>query len=160
VIEMKEILQRLISHMQWADQQVQTRLREAKDETAATHMTEAIRLYAHVVGAERVWLLRLQNQDWRVQKVWPTLSIDASASLAQENASAFAGYLATLAEADLAREIAYVNSQGDSFTSTVADILIHVAVHGSHHRGQIATTLRRIGAEPPNVDYIRFARGR
>ena len=157
---MKETLQRLMAHMEWADAQVLARCREARAEVEIAHLTEAMRLYAHVLGTERVWYLRLQKQDWRVQKVWPTLPLDACETLAKENAAAFTSYIDKLAESDLANPIDYTSSQGDSFTSTVGDILIHVALHGVHHRGQIAITLRRVGIEPPVLDYIRFARGR
>lgn len=157
---MKETLQRLMAHMQWADSQVCARCRDAHAEVEVAHLTEAVRLYAHIVGTERVWYLRLQKEDWHGQKVWPTMSIDACASLAKENAAAFTSYLDRLTEADFRTPIAYTSSQGDSFVSTVGDILIHVATHGVHHRGQIATTLRRVGIEPPVLDYIRFARER
>lgn len=157
---MKETLQRLMAHLQWADQQVLARFRDAHAEVEIAHLTEAVRLYGHVLGAERVWYLRLQKQDWHIQKVWPTMALDVCEKLAKDNAAAFTWYVDTLAEEDFANPIAYTNSQGDSFTSTVADILLHVALHGVHHRGQIATTLRRVGIEPPVLDYIRFARER
>jgi uncharacterized damage-inducible protein DinB len=54
--------------------------------------------------------------------------------------------------------VSYRNSAGREFTNTVADIVTHVAMHGSHHRGQIALKLRASGQEPPYVDYIQFAR--
>lgn len=155
---MKETLQRLFSHMQWADQRVLARCRDAHAEVEVAHLTEAVRLYAHVLGTERVWYLRLQKQDWHVQKVWPTLPLDSCAALASENAAAYTKYLDSISESDLANEIAYVNSRGDAFTNTAGDILLHVALHGAHHRGQIATTLRRVGIEPPELDYICFAR--
>jgi uncharacterized damage-inducible protein DinB len=155
---MKETLQRLINHMQWADQQVLARCRDAHAEVEVAHLTEAVRLYAHVLGTERVWYLRLQKEDWHVQKVWPTLALESCAVLASENASAYAKYLDALKENDLANPISYVNSRGDPFTNTAGDILLHVALHGAHHRGQIATTLRRVGIEPPELDYIVFAR--
>jgi uncharacterized damage-inducible protein DinB len=39
-------------------------------------------------------------------------------------------------------------------------MLTHVALHGVHHRGQIAASLRSNEIEPPALDYIRFARGK
>ena len=157
---MKETLQRLLAHMQWADDQVLARCRDAHAEVEVAHLIEAVRLYAHIVGTERVWFLRLQKQDWHAQKIWPTMSLDACEKLAHDNAVAYTAYVDGLKEADFADPIPYVNSQGDSFTNTVGDILIHVVTHGVHHRGQIATTLRRVGIEPPVLDYIRFARGK
>ena len=157
---MKEALQRLYSHMQWADEQVHARCRDAHGEAEVAHLTEALRLYSHIVAAERLWYLRLQKEDWTVQKVWPTMSLDACAKLAKENAAAFAAYLDRLTEADFANPIPYVSSKGDSFTTAVGDILLQVALHGVHHRGQIAMTLRRVGIEPPVLDYTHFVRTR
>jgi uncharacterized damage-inducible protein DinB len=155
---MKETLQRLFAHMQWADDQIHARCRDAHGEMEVAHLTEALRLYAHIVAAERLWFLRLQKQDWTVQKVWPTMSLEACARLAKENAADFDAYLDGLTEDDFATGIPYTTSKGDSFTTAIGDILIHVATHGVHHRGQIAMTLRRVGIEPPILDYTHWAR--
>jgi uncharacterized damage-inducible protein DinB len=157
---MKETLQRMLTHMQWADEQVLKRFRDAHAEVEVAHLAEAVRLYAHVLAAERLWYLRLQQQDWKVQKVWPMMAVEGCAALAKENAAAYAAYFGGLSDDDLTKSIPYTNTQGESFTNTVGDILLHVFLHGAHHRGQIATTLRRVGIEPPVLDYIRFVRGR
>jgi uncharacterized damage-inducible protein DinB len=157
---MKETLQRLMAHMQWADQQVLARCRDAHAEVEVAHLTEAMRLYAHVLGTERVWYLRLQKEDWRVQKVWPTMPLDVCEKLAKENAALFNAYVDALTEKDLGNLIPYTTSKGDSFETQVGDILLHVAMHGVHHRGQIATTLRRVGIEPPILDYTHYVRTR
>ena len=157
---MKETLQRLFAHMQWADDQVYARCHDAHAEVEVAHLTEAVRLYAHIVAVERLWFLRLQKQDSSVQKVWPTMSLDACAKLSHENVAAYAAYLDKMTEADLATPIPYLTSAGDPFTNTAGDILLQVALHGVHHRGQIATTLRRVGIEPPVLDFIRYARGK
>jgi uncharacterized damage-inducible protein DinB len=151
---MTDFLEKLIAHMAWADRQVLARLRAAPGDEAA------LKWYAHVLGAERVWLLRLQGQDWTTQRVWPALGMDECAGLAEQNAVQYAQYVARLSGADLSREVRYTNSAGDSFASTVADILAQVVLHGAHHRGQIAASLRAQGAEAPVLDYIRFARGK
>jgi uncharacterized damage-inducible protein DinB len=155
---MKETLQRLFAHMEWADEQVHARCRDAHGEVEVAHLTEALRLYAHIVGAERLWFLRLQKEDWTVQKVWPTLSLDACAKLGKENSAAFAAYLDKVTDKDFATLIPYTTSKGDSFQTAIGDILIHVAMHGVHHRGQIAMTLRRVGIEPPVLDYTHWTR--
>ena len=157
---MKETLIRLFAHMQWADDQVYARCHDAHAEVEVAHLTEAVRLYAHIVAVERLWFLRLQKQDSSVQKVWPTMSLDACAKLSHENVAAYAAYLDKMSESDLATPIPYKTSAGDPFTNTASDILLQVALHGVHHRGQIATTLRRVGIEPPVLDYIRYARGK
>jgi len=64
-----------------------------------------------------------------------------------------------LTAADLAREIQYRNSAGQEFRSTLEDILLHVALHGSYHRGQVSLIVRGGGGEPVATDYNAFIRG-
>jgi uncharacterized damage-inducible protein DinB len=44
------------------------------------------------------------------------------------------------------------------FRSQISDILLHVALHSSYHRGQIAAAVRAAGVTPVNTDFITFAR--
>ena len=44
--------------------------------------------------------------------------------------------------------VGYRNSQGEYWTSTVADILTHVTMHSAYHRGQIAAAVRERADEP------------
>jgi uncharacterized damage-inducible protein DinB len=111
-----------------------------------------------VLGAEHVWLARLRQQPTRVA-VWPVLDLDACSRLAHTNHAEFSALLASLAPSDLDAEVPYTNSAGIAFRSSRSDILLHVALHGCYHRGQVALTLREAGAEPEPTDYIAFARG-
>jgi len=111
-----------------------------------------------VLGAEHVWLARLRQQPAQVA-VWPTLDLDACSTLAQTNHVEFSALLASLDATDLEGEVPYTNSAGIAFRSSRRDILLHVALHGCYHRGQVALALREAGAEPEPTDYIAFVRG-
>ena len=67
--------------------------------------------------------------------------------------------MTSLDAAELNRPVHYVNSAGQEFVNTVRDILFHVAMHGSYHRGQIALLVREAGGQPAATDFIAFARG-
>jgi uncharacterized damage-inducible protein DinB len=151
---MQTILQRLMEHMTWADTQVLAKLRSAPEDTAA------LKWYAHVLATERIWYMRLHGQDWTTQRVWPALSLDECAALAEQNSSQLQQYVSRLKADELARPIQYVNSAGDSFSNSISDVVTHLALHGVHHRGQIAASLRSNGIDPPALDFIRFARGK
>ncbi|HEX7018774.1 MAG TPA: DinB family protein [Gemmatimonadaceae bacterium] len=142
----------LVSHMRWADARVAAALREQPDAPE-----EPRRLFAHVAAAEHLWWARVQGEAPRVA-VWPTLDVAAAASLAAECADAFAELVAGGDDTTLDRVIGYRNTAGTEYHNTVRDIVMHVAMHGSHHRGQILRELRRAGFEPPYVDYIGYAR--
>jgi len=149
---MLTVLQDLISHMRWADGRIAEGLRGMPGAPANTR-----RLFAHVAAAEHLWWARIQNEKPRVA-VWPALDVDEAASLAAECATRFAELLSRGTEASLGLVIQYRNSAGVDYQNTIRDIVTHVAMHGSHHRGQILRELRGAGLEPPYVDYIGYAR--
>jgi uncharacterized damage-inducible protein DinB len=149
----KEYLRRLFEHMAWADAKVLDALRTADGASKLAH-TE----FAHVLGAEHVWLARLEQRPATVA-VWPSLSIDECETLAEENRAAFLAFLDRQNNAALERSVHYRNSAGAEFDTKVSDILLHAALHGAYHRGKIAAALRASGADPAPTDYIGFVRG-
>lgn len=145
-------LRRLFEHMTWADARVGRALDEASGDAR-----EARELYAHVLGTEDVWLARIEGA--ARGEVWPDPETRDLSRLARETQRRFDELLAGLAAGALGRPIAYVNSAGLAFESTLEDILLHIFLHGAYHRGQIAMLLRKCGAEPAPTDYIAFRRG-
>ena len=147
-------LLKLLDHALWADAQVAAAIASAA--VGSAERAQATRLYAHVAGAEHIWLSRLQGRR-PAHPVWPELSLEDAAALA---AASLAG-LRALADARpdaLARDVEYQTSTGQVFRSTAADILSHVALHGSYHRGQSALLTRQGGSAPVATDYIVYAR--
>ncbi len=139
--------------MTWADERALTALREAGDGHEA-----AREFYAHVLGAEHVWLARLRERPADVP-VWPDFDRERCERLAADARDAYSAYLQSLKRVDLERSVSYVNSAGQAFESRVEDILMHVLLHGAYHRGQVALLLRQGGAQPIPTDYIAFVRG-
>ena len=150
---MKEQLRRLLRHMTWADRRAIAALRKAEGASELAHSE-----LAHVVGVEHVWLARLEGRPATVA-VWPKLTIDECEVLAAETEEGLRAFLERQDTASLERTVHYRNSAGAAFESKVSDILLHVALHGSYHRGKVAAALRAAGAEPAPTDYIGFVRG-
>jgi uncharacterized damage-inducible protein DinB len=143
---------RLFDHVFWADERVLDRLRgsDAGAKVAA--------LFSHLLAAEHVWLARLRGEDSSRIPVWPDLTIQQCSGLASELRTGYRDLLAELGTGEMERRVSYRNSAGREFSSSVGDILMHVALHGSYHRGQIATRMRDDGIDPINSDFITFAR--
>lgn len=148
-----EEIRRLYAHMRWADERVLKSLRGADPLPA-----DALKVYAHILGAEHTWLSRLREQQPTIA-VWPTLTLDECEALSRENSEGFDAFLDALEPGGLAREMEYRNSAGQEFRTRIDDILLHTATHGGYHRGQVAMLLRYSGAEPMPTDYIAFVRG-
>lgn len=146
----------LLDHVAWADARAIAALRALPGDHP--ERAQGVRLVAHLAAAAHVWLSRIEGRVPR-HAVWPALSLDEAEALGQES---IAGLRAVAGgdDAALARVVEYRTTSGTPFSSTVAEILAHVALHGSHHRGQLATLTRQGGAVPATTDFIVWVRER
>lgn len=144
---------RLFEHVWWAD----GRILEALKATGGKP-DKALKLFAHVLAAERVWLARLKGEDSSVLPIWPDLGLEECGAWIEENKAGYAAFLSGLKDEDLAGAVTYSNSSGTIFNTAIGDILTHVSMHGAYHRGQVSMTMRTEGYEPVNTDFITFVR--
>jgi uncharacterized damage-inducible protein DinB len=115
-------------------------------------------LVAHVVGAERVWLMRWKEEAPAGRPAWmadPTSAVLRSALAEVERERA--AWLRARTDDDLARPIRYTLMDGTGGTLPLRTLVLHAANHSTYHRGQIASMLRRLGAAPPGTDLLLFA---
>lgn len=160
-------LERLLDHLEWANGRALDAIREgggvARQEEDLAQVDGArgpLRLMAHVLGAEQVWLERIRTGDSAGLEIWPALTASECAELIEMNVRGFRRVLAGATEEDLGRPVRYENTSGTEYETPLGEILLQVFLHGEHHRGQIARELRRAGAEPVNTDVITFVRQR
>lgn len=118
---------------------------------------KAMRWMGHIVGSGALWLARLRQEPARMA-VWPDLDLDGCAGGIERLAGGWTRYLDTLSPADIVVGVGYRNSLGEYWTSTIGDILTHVAMHGAYHRAQIAAAVRESGREPAYTDFIHAIR--
>src|SRR6266403_3545116 len=125
---------------------------------AATPMPpKALRLIAHTLSAQKLWLERLQHVPQSVA-VWPSSTPEDCCALADEMLAAWKNYLIDLPPADLEKQIDYRNSKGEAWSSRVEDVLTHVLMHSAYHRGQVALEMRAAGLPPAYTDFIHGVR--
>lgn len=153
---MMEHIHRLYGHMFWASDRLITLLEGLDVDVEAGR--EIARLFAHLAAAERVWLLRVTGGDASTVPIWPDWSLGDAVGVVRENRAGYQRLLEGVTEDELSRVVEYRNSQGTAFHTELGDILLHVAMHGGYHRGQIAAAVRRGGGEPVNTDYIMYVR--
>lgn len=125
-----------------------------------------------------MWLARVEGREPEYP-VWPDLGLDEAGDLAARAAAALEAVARTVDEharagdggaerpgvqaapGDAApgdREVIYTNSSGVEYRNRLEDVLLHVALHGAYHRGQLAHFVRRGGGTPNPTDYIVFLR--
>ena len=117
----------------------------------------ALKVMSHIIAAELLWMARLQ-QAAQQTPVWPEMGLGECAQKVTALRAAWEVYLSNMTEADLDHAIAYTNSRGEHYTNNVRDILMHVLMHGTYHRGQIAAAVRDRAGEPAYTDFIEAVR--
>jgi uncharacterized damage-inducible protein DinB len=150
-MELTDYFRRVFDYNAWANREALSKL------LALPQAPERSRKFiAHIVAAEWLWLRRLKAG--KEMEVWPKLTLEECSEEFQQLEVAWERYLGDLASDQLAREISYINSKGESWKNSVADVLTHVTMHSAYHRGQIASDMRQAGHTPAYTDFIHCVR--
>ncbi len=147
---------RMFTYDDWANRECLAAMRAATPLSADT-----VGRLAHILSAQKLWLDRILKQP-RSMPVWPSSTLDDSATMADEMSLAWQNYLERVANqfapGSLDDKVEYRNSKGEPWSSRVEDILMHVLFHSAYHRGQIALQMRSSGVEPAYTDFIQAVR--
>jgi uncharacterized damage-inducible protein DinB len=149
---MIEHLRRQFAYDAWANLEVLAGLKAGSHSNA-----RPVQLLAHILSAERLWLERIRKQPQSLP-VWPDFTFEQCEAQIAEMARLWREFLGQLSIAGLAEQVSYKNSKGELRTNTVEDVLTHVMLHSSYHRGQIASQVRAAGETPAYTDFIHAAR--
>ena len=113
----------------------------------------------HLAGVDDVWARRFLGEiptKWITEVDLPT--IDDAAALLFSAHNRFVHEILPMYSGDkLLKPWTYTNLKNETFTAPPWAVLRHVVNHGSYHRGQIASKLKRRGATPPGTDMVLWA---
>jgi uncharacterized damage-inducible protein DinB len=145
-------LRRLFAYDGWANREALASLR-----AAGTPPARAAQVMAHIIAAEVLWHARLNHASAPLA-VWPDLSLPQCETWLDNLGRVWPKYLDAVVPGRLAERVGYTNTKGETFSSTVDDILTHVVLHSGYHRGQIASAVRATGHQPAFTDFIHATR--
>jgi uncharacterized damage-inducible protein DinB len=151
-MELLEHLRRQFAYDAWANREVLASL-----SAGTLPAARSLQLLAHILSAERLWLGRIGKQPQSLP-VWPDFTFEQCEVQIADLAQLWREFLGQLSPAALSEQVAYKNSKGEPWTSTVEDVLTHVVLHSAYHRGQIASQMRADGEQPAYTDFIHAAR--
>ncbi len=148
----KEHFLRMFRFDDWANRECLAALR-------AAHCSDPklLRLLTHTLAAEKLWLERMRRQP-QMLPVWPTHTLEECGALADELGQAWREYIGGLSAEEVHRTVQYRNSKGELWSSRVEDVLTHVLMHSTYHRGQLALAMRAAGLQPAYTDFIHAVR--
>ncbi len=145
----------LFRYDQWANERVLASLDSIPaDRRHGPAYERCMALLPHNLIARRVWRWRILGEPYQNPANWfPPMSIAETRTLAAEVDREWKPYMASLKEADLAREITYRTSDDAQRTRRLDILLTHVFNHATYHRGQIARLVTEHGGERAVTDY-------
>lgn len=150
-MELKHYLKHLVEHSNWANRRILSALGQ--------HASgDGVELFAHILTTENVYYQRITGQEPWPLEFWPKLSMEEMADLIQENYTKYSSFISSHSENQLSDMVKYRNSKGTTYQNDISEMIVHIALHGQHHRGQIARWIRTEGGEPPVTDYIWYTR--
>lgn len=118
---MKQHYQKMFAYNKWANQLF---IDCFAGQTVAN--AKSFLLMSHILSAEEIWLHRLQGKEGPQDQLWKELPPAKLQEKTKTNAASWENYLEEIDEQKLQDAIHYKNSKGDSFSTSVADILTHL----------------------------------
>ena len=147
-----ERLRFLYGYEFWANRRILESLAKAKNRG------EGVKLFGHILAAQKVWLARLRGEDSSTMQIWPHITIEECAAELERLAADFDRLWDSVDEEWVGRELLYQTQDGTEYRHKPGDLLTHVNLHGQHHRGQITWELRRYGQDAVSTDLIFYLR--
>ena len=144
-------LRHLFEYDDWANRRTLDALRNQTSERSR-------QILAHILITKQEYFERLRGKDSTGFNFWPDLSVDGCSRLTDITTDNYKRLLDDADESLLDRTAAYKTSEGVPFANTYRELLTHVLLHSSIHRGNIVLKMREEGLEPPKIDYILYLR--
>jgi len=150
---MKDYYQRLFKYDRWANQRIVDAMRLLPSPEG-----RGLHLLSHIFAAQEIWLGRITGNLSSLPP-FPERSLPECADAFEMTSKNWNEYLLSVSDAELNRQVSYVNTKGEKFVTSVKDILTHVINHSTYHRAQIVITLKGKIEKLPVTDFIVFVRG-
>ncbi|MGB0522768.1 MAG: DinB family protein [Flammeovirgaceae bacterium] len=149
---MKAHFLKLLEYEKWANDQLIELTQQV------THLPPKVKaIFAHLLNAQLIWHARLTGQPNEV-KVWEVSEPHQWQQLSDQHIRLFQTYVEGMSADDFLGTIEYTNSKGVMYQSSIYEVLTHLGIHSSYHRGQIVVLLRPLVDAVPATDFIFFVR--
>lgn len=144
-------LQGLFRYQAWANGELLDALEGLDAARHASERQEALRLVNHSLVVGRIFAAHLSRQPhgFAADNTPDTPALEALRTAVDACDGWYLDHLAGLAPEALAEPWSFVFTDGDRGCMTREEMLMHVLVHGTYHRGEVGRILRQAGAALP-----------
>jgi uncharacterized damage-inducible protein DinB len=157
-----ELIRHVYGYNEWANGKLLDAAGGLSDEELnaieAASWGKLITELGHIAGAQVVWLHR-----WRegqnpppVTGIQDLQTMDEVRALYDRSHADLRSFVSELTDERLERPLRFRDSAGNESERPLWVLMIHVANHGTYHRGEIAGVLTDLGYSPGDVDMTRW----
>ncbi len=152
-------LSSLYAYSRWADERVASALRSLPEGDYVREVGggwPSVRAtWVHLAGATDAWARRFSGVDaTRLPTVEELPGVEDAVRLLFAAHERLAAFVAALPASRAGEPFTWKNLKGESRTAPFWVVLRHVVNHGSYHRGQISSMVRRLGGKPVSTDMV------
>ena len=147
----------LFTHMEWADSLIWKSV--LATDAAREDRTVMERLH-HIHMVQRIYLRMWQGAPDRGRELDSFQDLQEVLTWAREYYHDLRQFRESIDAEILSKPVEFpwagelVKWFGEARSATGGETVIQVAMHTSHHRGQLCTMIRQLGGEPPLVDFV------
>jgi uncharacterized damage-inducible protein DinB len=152
-------IRNLLRHMEWADALMWRAITGANRPAGDRPFTE--RLY-HLHAVHWAYLQIWRGETVNIPKPETFADLPSLRTWARAYYAELPAFSNGLDEAALGRVITLpwadeiVRRFGSAHPATLGQTMLQVALHTTHHRGQLATKVRELGTDPPLMDFVAW----
>lgn len=154
--------QQLIEVKCWADRGLCQAVKENADRLSAEEMAIMVQILDHFHVVDRIFQHHLLERahDFRVARSDVPPAFDALVESIKEIDDWYRSYVAGLSPADFDEYVDFTFTSGKAARMRRSEILLHVCLHGTYHRGNAGAVLQLKGLTPSRdaiTDYLEEA---
>lgn len=152
-------LQESLDHLEWADAEI---LGVALAVPAASHDERIRTLLIHIHEVQWAYLQLWRDEPVVIPERESFAGLESVSAWARDYHTRRRHFVSGLVTADLDRHIVFPWAKqlsarfGKVYPTSLRQSMLQVTLHSAYHRGQVATRLREVGAEPPLVDFVAW----
>lgn len=151
-------MKNLFLYKRWANAELLKLLGQIDAKRYPDQYALAIRLFNHTLVVDQIFIAHIKGEKHSFSanntEVMPTLST-LSDSVSQTDAWLI-DYVSNVSQEELEKEIAFTFTDGDAGCMSISEILNHLIIHGTYHRGNIGMILGDCGLNRPSDTFTKF----
>jgi uncharacterized damage-inducible protein DinB len=148
----------LIAVKRWADRGLYDIVSRSLDRLNQEEASIMLRILDHIHVVDRIFQHHLQGlpHDFRAPRSERTPELQALASSARELDDWYVSYVDGLAQSDFEQPLDFVFTSGKRTRMRRGEIILHVCLHGTYHRGNAGAVLQLKGITPSRDSVTDF----